>query len=206
MSRSACLPEAPRLRALLDGLRRAPAATNGRASNPWRSPIPTPDVPPPPTRPSGLPERPQATFAPEPETLLAELDRRLAGTLVLEQRFEALVHWLEVSVPARQVFVADGEGLAMVESSVKEGYLAAAGGLGVAFSQLSALVPELEEGSTTLRLRGSANVELVGCTTELGRFNVGLVLERPLGNVWISIIRAALDRVAQSNGSQVEEA
>lgn len=205
MSRSACLPDAPRLKALLAGLRAGPAA--GVGGGPWRPVIPAPDLPPPsPIRPSGLPERPEPSLPPEPEALLAELDQRLSGATSPERRFEVLVRWLEASVPARQAFVADADGLAMVESPVKEGYLAAAGELGVAFSGLAALVPDLEEGSTTLRLRGSGNVELVGCKTELGRFNVGLVLERPLGNVWISIIRAALERVASSNAMQVESA
>jgi len=137
---------------------------------------------------------------------LTELDLALSATSSVDARFKAFQGWLERGTSALGVFVADSEGLSMFESGVREGYVAAAAELGGLLSRLAAVLPEMDEGSTTLRLRSGALVELVACRTELGRFTVGLLLERALGAEQIVAVRtgfAAAAGAATTMGREV---
>jgi hypothetical protein len=87
----------------------------------------------------------------------------------------------------------------MAESNAREGYMAAAGELGAVIKNLLTVLPDVEEGSTTLQLRSGGNVELLWCETRLGRFAVGLVLDRPLEPFWSQLIPAALQKVLALN-------
>ena len=113
----------------------------------------------------------------------------------LDARFESFVTWLKAETNARTVFVADAEGLSMVQSDAGDGYLVAAGEISVLLENLTALLPDVDQGSTLLRLKTHGNVELVWCKTNLGRFTVGLVLEEPLAQKFVTVIRAALAMV-----------
>ena len=139
------------------------------------------------------------TLPPTQESLLSEIDQRLEDTDSLDRRFSHLVHWLETQASAKAVFITDTEGLAMAESNAREGYMAAAGELGAVIKNLLTVLPDVEEGSTTLQLKGGGNVELLWCETRLGRFAVGLVLDRPLEPFWSKLIPAALQKVLALN-------
>lgn len=130
------------------------------------------------------------------ESLLTELAERLARSENLDQRFENVVSWVESALPTRAAFVADAEGLAMVQSDAGEGYLVAAGEIGAVLGNLSSLLPEVEEGGTTLRLKDRGTLELVWCRTELGRFTVGLLLDDPLAAQSVQMVRAGLKLAA----------
>lgn len=200
MSRSAYLPDRAVLTSLLERAR-------GDRSSPARL-----TVTPPTARSPSLPSAPGTTKNPSPSPevrasespapngdWLAELHAVLGDRTSLDTRFQRFVTWLEQRLGASAVFVADAEGLAMVESNAREGYLVAAGEIGAVLNGLSALLPDVEEGSTTLRLKGGGSVELIGCKTELGRFTVGLVLDRPLDPAWPAAIRAALLAITAMN-------
>lgn len=139
------------------------------------------------------------TLPPTQESLLSEMDLRLEDTDSLDKRFSHLVQWLETQASAKAVFITDTEGLAMAESNAREGYMAAAGELGAVIKNLLTVLPDVEEGSTTLQLRSGGNVELLWCETRLGRFAVGLVLDRPLEPFWSQLIPAALQKVLALN-------
>ena len=133
-----------------------------------------------------------STVAHEP---LQDLLARLSPLPTLDARFESLVAWLKRETRARAVFVADAEGLSMVRSETGDGYLVAAGEISLVLDNLKTLLPDLDQGSTLLRLKKEGNVELIWCRTNLGRFTVGLVLEEPLEQKFLSIIKAALAMV-----------
>lgn len=135
------------------------------------------------------------TLPPTRESLLTEMDLRLENTTTLDQRFTQLLLWLETQAEAKAVFVTDAEGLAMAESNARESYLAAAGELGGVLEKLFGLLPDVASGSTTLQLRSGGNVELLWCDTRLGRFAIGLVLDRPLEPIWSTMIPSALEKV-----------
>jgi hypothetical protein len=87
----------------------------------------------------------------------------------------------------------------MAESNARESYLAVAGELGAVIKKLLGVLPDVEGGNTTLQLRGGGNVALMWCETRLGRFAVGLVLDRPLEPIWGSLIPSALHKVLANN-------
>ena len=113
----------------------------------------------------------------------------------LDARFEAFVSWLKEETRAQAVLVADAEGLSMVHSDAGDGYLVAAGEISLLLENLTALLPDVDQGSTLLRLKTQGNLELIWCKTDLGRFTVGLVLEEPLAPKFVTVIRAALAMV-----------
>jgi hypothetical protein len=139
------------------------------------------------------------TLPPTRESLLSEMEQRLESAKTLDRRFSHLVQWLETQADAKAVFVTDSEGLPMAESTARESYLAAAGELGAVIKKLLNVLPDVEGGSTTLQLRGGGNVTLIWCETPLGRFAVGLVLDRQLEPIWSTLIPAALQKVLAYN-------
>jgi hypothetical protein len=211
MGRSAFLPDASVLSDLLARVRPQPP------DKPWNSgqaasvrprvtarvaldeepPTPRASVPPP--RASVPPPRasvpPPRASVPPPRQPAQELLAQLMQLPTLDARFESFVTWLKAETNARTVFVADAEGLSMVQSDAGDGYLVAAGEISVLLENLSALLPDVDQGSTLLRLKTQGNVELVWCKTNLGRFTVGLVLEEPLAQKFVTVIRAALAMV-----------
>lgn len=153
---------------------------------------------------SNLPAQPGSslsakTLPPTRESLLSEMEQRLESAHTLDRRFSHLVQWLETQADAKSVFVTDAEGLPMAESTARESYLAVAGELGAVIKKLLNVLPDVEGGSTTLQLRGGGNVTLVWCETRLGRFAVGLVLDRPLEPIWGTLIPSALQKVLAYN-------
>ena len=167
----------------------------------------TPDSEPPTPRASIVP--PRASTAPPPRASSAprrtsippgrqpaqELLAQLMRLPTLDARFEAFVSWLKEETRAQAVLVADAEGLSMVHSDTGDGYLVAAGEISLLLENLTALLPDVDQGSTLLRLKTQGNLELIWCKTDLGRFTVGLVLEEPLAPKFVTVIRAALAMV-----------
>ncbi|HEX2731926.1 MAG TPA: hypothetical protein VHM70_09980 [Polyangiaceae bacterium] len=139
------------------------------------------------------------TLPPTRESLLSEIEQRLEGANSLDRRFSQMVQWLETQADAKAVFVTDADGLAMAEANVREGYMAAAGELGGVLKKLLHVLPDIETGTTNLQIKGGGNVHLMWCETRLGRFAVGVVLDRPLEPIWVQLIPAALKKVLDFN-------
>jgi hypothetical protein len=212
MVHSAFLPDNATLTALLGGMRAPP----GKAIQ-ARFALPTFDAAPPylgGTRtisalpPSALGSDPGAvrTLPPPSEAnsssasswstaLLTELEGRLSNLTTLDARFAAFARWLEERTGAESVFVADSEGLGMVQSTAGETYVAAAAAIDSLRRELSGLIPNVESGRTTLRPTSGSHVELIWCETSLGRYTVGLVLAQPLGPAWTDAVLTALKDV-----------
>ena len=204
MVRSACLPDAETLGALLRGLRAPPVPppASQRAADAARRTEPPPranevDAEPTTSRPAAQPEV-------DEDVLVRELTQELRGTGGLEQGFQRLATWLEVRTLARATFVADAEGLGMTRSPAYEPYLAAAGEIGVVLDKLATILPDVN-GSTTLELDGAKSLVLIGCKTGFGRYSVGLVTERPLERFWPSVIRKAVGLMAPRAASELGE-
>jgi hypothetical protein len=131
------------------------------------------------------------------------LEAELNPMQSLDERLAKFAPWLEVATEAKAVFISDTEGLAMVESTAMESYIAAAGEVANVLNSLSQFLPNIEEGSTNLVLKGGSNVQLIWCETELGKLVVGLVLDKPLAPVWLAVIPAALRKVSSTNKVQL---
>jgi hypothetical protein len=183
----AFLPEPAVLADLLARMSAKPAAAPGHTASP-RPRDPDPATP----RRGTTPPR-----TPAPALQLQELQSRLEPLTSLDACFESFVGWLKQGTQARAVFVADAEGLSMVRTDAGDGYAVAASEISMVLDKLKALLPDVDQGSTLLRLgtRGDS-VELVWCKTRLGRFTVGLVLPQPLEPEQPNVIRAALTMVA----------
>lgn len=192
MGRSAFLPDASVLSGLLARVRVPPPDKpwNGSRTLPASQSAVVELRPEPDAQTIVLPEA--AELAPQPLELLL---LQLSPLPSLDARFESLAAWLKRETNARAVFVADADGLSMVQSEAGDGYLVAAGEISLVLDQLKALLPEVDQGSTLLRLRQEGNVELVWCKTNLGRFTVGLVVQEPLEQKFVSIIKSALAMV-----------
>ena len=124
--------------------------------------------------------------------LLSDLEGRLVNLTSLDSRFAAFAEWLEECSSAESVFIADAEGLSMVESKAGEIYVVAAAAIDSLRRNLSTLIPNVESGRTTLRPSSGSHVELIWCETALGRYTVGLVLAQPLGPAWTDAVLTAL--------------
>ena len=188
MGRLAFLPDTAVLSDLLARMRAEPSdkPLHGNRG------APAPSVASEPAHGSAAPSR--LGLAPTRDPLL-DLRARLEPRSTLDARFESFVAWLQAETGARAVFVADAEGLSMVQSETGDGYLVAAGEISMVLDNLKTLLPEVDQGSTLLRLKRQGNVELVWSKTHLGRFTVGLVIQEPLAQEFVSIIKAGLAMV-----------
>ena len=200
MVRSAFLPDSETLSRLIHGLR---AAREPEANTQQHSGLQPADA--------GLPEPPTSTVPPVPPTrapssaesevdevmLLGEVAGQVNGASSLERGFASLCTWLEVRTNARGVFVADAEGLAVVGAAGYERYVAAASEIADVLLRLKLIAPDLGQGATTLALGGGEQLVLIGAHTDLGRFSVGVLVNRPLAPVWTTVIQQALCQVAK---------
>ncbi len=190
MTRSAFLPDESTLNSLLGGLS-ASAFTGPVSASSGRAPR---------RRRSSVPPALKRGSQPPKQDFRNSLEARLDGARTLDSRFTGFVGCLKDLLDAHAIFVTDEEGLEMVHSDAGESYMAAAGEIGTVLRNLAPLLPDVEEGSTNLRLNERSradfsNVELVWCKTPLGRYTVGVLMDGLLEPQWVQEIRHALTRV-----------
>ena len=188
MVHSAFLPDHATLTALIGGMRATPrGAIQARLA--WQFDSDKPDVAPTLPPPSAKAVKDDSSWT---TVLLSELESRLLNLTSLDSRFNAFAGWLEECSGAESVFVADADGLGMVQSTAGETYVAAAAAIDSLRKDLSTIIPNVESGRTTLRPTSGSHVELIWCETALGRYTVGLVLAQPLGPAWTDAVLTAL--------------
>jgi len=160
----------------------APSAPQGR-SRPGT--LPLPNVPPlPPARPAGY-----RAFA--------------SSSQQLEERLQALVAWIAESVPCRAAFIADDNGLPVVEylGTDPEHVAAASSILGM----LASLRTVMRDSGGWLSLKLDAAVlNVVEVATRWGRFGIGVVTDDALPREFVAVLSAAVQRAFHGETPQGE--
>lgn len=121
----------------------------------------------------------------------------------LEERLQALVTWIEHCVPCRAAFIADDNGLPVVEHiGAEPGQFAAASSILVMLASLRSLMGD-SGGWLSLKL-GDAILHVVEIATPWGRFGIGVVTDDSLPREFLATLSAAVERAFHGEPSQGE--
>jgi len=156
-----------------------PAAHNG----PSTLPIAVPPIPPAPPRPAYRPF--------------------VASSRQLEERLQALVAWIEACVPCRAAFIADDNGLPVVEHvGAEAGQVAAASSILLMLASVRTLMRD-SGGWLSLKL-GAQVLNVVEVATRWGRFGTGVVTEDALPREFLLALSDAVERAFHGEPSPGE--
>ncbi|MEZ4360563.1 MAG: hypothetical protein R3B48_10295 [Kofleriaceae bacterium] len=127
------------------------------------------------------------------EELLRQIFRRDgAAPLSTRERLSAFVDWLVKSVGAQACFVADADGLLLVNRDVPETYVIATVSLSHAEQGILAYLPRHTEGTTTMELDDNSALHILRADTSLGKLIVGLIVPSPLSRAKCAQLRRLL--------------
>lgn len=112
-----------------------------------------------------------------------------ARDLGVEQRLQRFVQWLVGGTGASSAFVADLEGLPLVNRNTPEPYVVAIGPLARAQAEIARFVPDSPPGTSIVELDHQRLLEVVWADTPIGRLGVGVVLPEPLKHTLVTRIR-----------------
>lgn len=151
----------------------------------WPGALPLPDLPPlPPARPAGY--RPFASSSQQ-----------------LEERLQALMVWIEACVPCRAAFIADDNGLPVVEHlGTDPEHVAAASSILLMLASVRTLMRD-SGGWLSLKL-GAAMLNVVEVATRWGRFGIGVVTDDALPREFLVVLSAAVERAFHGESPQGE--
>lgn len=93
----------------------------------------------------------------------------------LAERFEGLLEWAIDTARGETAFVADDDGLAMVDLGESEGMMSLSAVLGRVLSRASASVPEVVPSSIGLEIQNGKHLQLVWAEGTQGRFALGIL-------------------------------
>jgi hypothetical protein len=135
-------------------------------------------------------------------------DQRLAeevfgpggAAMGVEFRLQRLVAWLVAETGASSAFVADLEGLPLLNLNTPEAYVVAIAPLARAQAEIAHFVPDSPPGTSIVELDQQNVLEVVWADTTVGRLGVGLVTADPLKHTLISRIRRAVALSVVSRG------
>jgi len=165
---------------------------------------PLPSVPPPPTAAAAasLAEgAPAQVVAPPAAARPVEYPPFAAAAPQLEERLQALVAWIERCVPCRAAFIADDNGLPVVEHLATEpGYVAAASSILMMLASVRTLLRD-SGGWLSLKL-GTQVLNVVEVGTRWGRFGIGVVTEDALPREFLMALSTAVERAFHGDPSQ----
>jgi len=116
-----------------------------------------------------------------------------AAARQLEDRLQALVAWIEDCVPCRAAFIADDNGLPVVEHlGTEAGHVAAASSILLMLASVRALVRD-SGGWLSLEL-GAEVLNVVEVATRWGRFGIGVVTDDALPREFLLALSDAVER------------
>jgi hypothetical protein len=191
---------APAYRAPRPGPRRARSNTSPIAARPRHTTGPLPDVPPPPAA-TPVPAPAPATAPPAPPR--PTFRSFAAPSRQLEERLQALVAWIEACVPCSAAFIADDNGLPVVEHvGAEAGHVAAASSILVMLASVRTLVRD-SGGWLSLEL-GAQVLNVVEVATRWGRFGIGVVTEDALPREFLLALSDAVERAFHGEPSPGE--
>jgi len=187
--------------------RRARSITSPIASRARQSTGPLPIVPPPPPLASPPPAvaapPPAAVAPPAPPPRPAGYRPFVASSRQLEERLQALVAWIEDCVPCRAAFIADDNGLPVVEHvGAEAGHVAAASSILLMLASVRTLMRD-SGGWLSLKL-GAQVLNVVEVATRWGRFGIGVVTEDALPRDFLVALSAAVERAFHGEPSPGE--
>jgi len=141
---------------------------------------------------------------PSPEPTDQKLSEEVFGSvrgLGVEQRLQKLVSWLVASTGSVSAFVADLEGLPLVNRNTPEPYIVAIGPLARAQAEIARFVPDSPPGTSIVELDHQNMLEVVWADTPIGRLGVGIIVAEPLKSTQVTRIRrvAALSVVSRGD-------
>jgi hypothetical protein len=175
--------------------RRGRSNTSPIAARPRHTTGPLPDVPPPPAAapaPAVAPPVPRAPYPPF-----------VAPSRQLEERLQALVAWIEACVPCRAAFIADDNGLPVVEHvGAEAGHIAAASSILMMLASVRTLMRD-SGGWLSLKL-GAQVLNVVELATRWGRFGIGVVTEDALPREFLLALSDAVERAFHGEPSPGE--
>ena len=116
----------------------------------------------------------------------------------LEDRLDGLLAWLGDLSDCDQAFVADGEGLALVDRGARPELVAAVASVGERWAEMRGSWGLPRGPSLTIDLEGDDKLYLLLAESRWGRLNLGFVTRRALE-------RPTLDRVAAAFRTAVSE-
>jgi len=166
--------------------RRARSNTSPISARPRHTTGPLPQVPPPP---------PAVTAAPPPAASGSRPGYRpfAAPSRQLEDRLQGLVAWIEDCVPCRAAFIADDNGLPVVEHvGADAGHVAAASSILLMLASVRTLMRD-SGGWLSLKL-GAQVLNVVEVATRWGRFGIGVVTEDALPRDFLLALSDAVER------------
>jgi hypothetical protein len=103
------------------------------------------------------------------------------------------VTWIEACVPCRAAFIADDNGLPVVEHlGADPGQIAAASSILLMLASVRSLMRD-SGGWLSLKL-GSAILNVVEVATQWGRFGIGIVTDDPLAREFLAVLSVAVER------------
>src|SRR5882672_6024474 len=138
--------------------------------------------PPPIAAPPAPPAPPRAAYRPF-----------VAPSRQLEDRLQALVAWIEDCVPCRAAFIADDNGLPVVEHvGAEAGHVAAASSILLMLASVRTLMRD-SGGWLSLKL-GAQVLNVVEVATRWGRFGIGVVTEDALPREFLLALSDAVER------------
>lgn len=120
----------------------------------------------------------------------------------VEGRLEILVSWLMGATGAFAVFVADAEGLPLVNRHAPEDYVVATAALARAQEGLGAFFPGMEEPSMIVDLGDGNVLETISAATSAGRLVLGMVVASRLDVKLVREARRALTLAVRVQGTE----
>jgi hypothetical protein len=179
--------------------RRARSNTSPIAARPRHTTGPLPNVPLPPAAAPGPAAAPVPAAAP-PRPAYRPF---VAPSRQLEERLQALVAWIEDCVPCRAAFIADDNGLPVVEHvGAEAGHVAAASSILLMLASVRTLMRD-SGGWLSLKL-GAQVLNVVEVATRWGRFGIGVVTEDALPREFLLALSDAVERAFHGEPSPGE--
>ena len=176
--------------------RRARSNTSPISARPRHTTGPLPTLPPPP--PVAPPPAP-----PAPPLRPAGYRPFLASSPQLEERLQALVAWIEDCVPCGAAFIADDNGLPVVEHvGAEAGHVAAASSILLMLASVRTLMRD-SGGWLSLKL-GAQVLNVVEVATRWGRFGIGVVTDDALPRDFLLALSSAVERAFHGDASPGE--
>jgi hypothetical protein len=139
-----------------------------------------------------VPAPPPLNVAPPPPPIKA-YPAFSSSSRNLEERLQSLVAWIEDCVPCRAAFIADDNGLPVVEHiGADPGQIAAASSILLMLASVRSLMRD-SGGWLSLKL-GTAILNVVEVATQWGRFGIGIVTDDPLPREFLAVLSVAVER------------
>lgn len=115
-----------------------------------------------------------------------------AESQLLDERLASLVGWIERCVSCRAAFIADDNGLPVVEHlGAEQGHIAAASSILMMLASVRSLVRE--SGSWLALKLESSVLHVVEVETRWGRFGLGVVTDDSLPQEFLTALSAAVE-------------